>query len=155
MGFAGRVAPNGWLICNGEVLDSTQEEYKNLFAAIGRDYVPVLQVPIAQHLFAVPDMRGRVIVGMDSIMGLNMARRVEGSNNLGMFGGEEKHALKVEEMAPHNHHLKIKKANRAPGIWESLCPSSSGSSDMILNNGAGQPHNNMPPYLILNYIIKK
>lgn len=144
--FAGENSPKGWLMCDGKQYHS--KDYPDLYEIIQTKYVPDSEKWVLKanevhdnKLFHVPDLRGRVIVAPD-----NKSERVKSSNTLGKSGGEESHTLTGKEIPPlvataypPNHHWI---GAGTHGI--SISP----SSDSF------QPHNNMQPYLVLNYIIK-
>lgn len=151
--FAGVNSPDGWLICNGQIV--SRNEFTSLYAVIGRTYTPINHnPPIGESLFCVPDMRGRVIVGDDS--GVNATGRITSNNTLGASGGEEKHQLTVNELASHSHQLRTRAGSSASGINGYQVPITTEPFDQFYSFDAGgdQPHNNMQPYLVLNYIIK-
>lgn len=151
--FAGSTAPTGWLICDGRSVSST--DYPELYAAIGTTYGGY------GTNFQLPDLRGRFPVGKNS--GTFSA--------LGGKGGEEKHTLTIAEMPAHQHagndrawHDKQKKngqqwfvgLNHDGGSWMA-----NAANDGLTNQdtetgttGSGQPHNILPPYVVINYIIK-
>lgn len=151
--FAGKTAPNGWLMCDGQSYSIAT--YRDLYNAIGTTYGGYGQS------FQVPDLRGRFPVGKDT-----------GTfATLGGKGGEEKHTLTVAEMPAHQHsgndrawHDKQKRNGQQwfvglshdRGSWMS-----NAANDGLTNQdtetgttGGNQPHNNLPPYISLNYIIK-
>lgn len=151
--FAGKTAPNGWLMCDGQSYSIST--YRDLYNAIGTTYGGYGQS------FQVPDLRGRFPVGKDT-----------GTfATLGGKGGEEKHTLTVAEMPAHQHagndrawHDKQKRNGQQwfvglshdRGSWMS-----NAANDGLTNQdtetgttGGNQPHNNLPPYISLNFIIK-
>ena len=132
--FAGHNAPTGWLLCDGTQYASSS--YPTLYATIGTTYGG------GSGSFRVPDLRGRMPVGKN-----------QGAFSvLGRTGGEETHVLTNAEMAPDVYmDVSGSKSTELVNI---------GGGNRWANTGrvngaqAGQAHNNMPPYLVLNYIIK-
>lgn len=154
--FSGVNAPLGWLVCDGKRYTSRQ--YPELFEVIQTTFVTpkdywIIQANqfVEEKLFCVPDMRGRVPVGID-----NESNRVTSSNNLGESGGEEKHQLTIEELAKHSHEHYYGTWAGGNSIGNSLLshPVNQTQQEPALPTGGNRPHNNMQPYLILNYIIK-
>lgn len=101
--------------------------------------------------FNVPDLRGRVPLGPDS-GGVHMPanKPVPGAS----AGGEEKHTLTTAEMPSHSHNV---------GYTSFNCPSAAGLSPnsvvggslaAVTNTGGDGSHNNVQPYLALNFIIR-
>lgn len=151
--YAGIEAPDGFLLCYGQEIN--REEYSNLFNAIGVQYGDGDGV----ETFNLPDMRGRTPLGADNMGGMSADRvENEAANILGGNAGEETHQLTINEMPSHTHDLKEYAGNS--GISGASLGTQSGqysyslSSSKILSAGGDQPHNNMPPYLTVNYIIK-
>ena len=132
--FAGHNAPTGWLLCDGTQYSSSS--YPTLYAIIGTTYGG------ASGSFRVPDLRGKMPVGKN-----------QGTfSALGRTGGEETHVLTNAEMAPDVYmDVSGSKSTELVNI---------GGGNRWANTGrvngaqAGHAHNNMPPYLVLNYIIK-
>jgi microcystin-dependent protein len=84
MPFAGSAAPGGWLLCNGSAVSRTT--YAGLFAVIGTSY----GAGDGSTTFNMPDLRGRVVAGLDN-MGGSSANRITASqaDSLGGAGGAE------------------------------------------------------------------
>jgi microcystin-dependent protein len=153
--FAGEKAPNGWLLCDGAQYSS--REYPRLYEVVKTKYVPAheelrvlrFNADNDYKLFYVPDLRGRVIVGIDGGAG-----RVTSNNTLGASGGEEKHQLTVDELASHSHTTKFKYDKfYAQGTYRAIWDQATDSNVTIGSTGGDKPHNNMQPYQVLNYII--
>ena len=160
--FAGADAPSGWLICNGNLISRTT--YADLFAVIGTTY----GVGDGSTTFSLPDLKGRVPVGLDSSQ--------SDFDALGEIGGEKTHALVEAELAAHNHDITDPGHTHAPLNGGNFVVNRSGASYMpvgVDNNmtydittgsrttgitvndaGSGTAHNNLQPYIALNYIIK-
>lgn len=112
--------------------------------------------------FKVPDLRGRLPLGQDD-MGGSSANRVTdaAADGLGGSGGEENHTLTEAEIPAHDHASGsaenfIEAALYGGGLNRPIV-SSAGQRYSIApaaTVGSGNSHNNMPPYLTLNYIIK-
>lgn len=151
--FAGKTAPNGWLLCDGQSYSIST--YRDLYNAIGTTYGGYGQS------FQVPDLRGRFPVGKDT-----------GTfATLGGKGGEEKHTLTIQEMPAHQHPMnetvymdaQVRSGqqlyvsdNSGGGRWLSTKRHDNLNINDIASGatGGGQAHNNLPPYISLNYIIK-
>jgi len=139
-------APQGWAFCNGQLLPINQNQA--LFSLLGTTYGGN-----GQTNFALPNLQGKVPVhnGMGII--------------LGQTGGETAHTLIQSEMPTHNHIPAASSAaanvgtvtgnywaDGGKGIYSAQSPNASMIPN-ISNVGGSQPHNNMSPYLVLNFII--
>jgi len=148
--FAGNFAPAGWAFCNGLLLSTS--EYNALFSLIGTTYGGD-----GYSTFAVPDLRGRAPM------------HVGPSYLLASKGGVETVVLSTSNLPSHNHSL-----NAVSDIGNSTSPQNSviaynneGSLNLSTAtpntvmktgvvstyNGGGQYHNNVQPYIAINYII--
>lgn len=144
--FSFSFAPKGWALCNGQLLPINQNQA--LFAILGTTYGGD-----GVTTFALPNLQGRVPV------------HVGNGIILGQRAGEQSHTLNISELPAHTHtpvgsSSSASSASPAGDLWASL--SSSGYSPSpdttmnpasILPTGGSQPHDNMSPYLALNFCI--
>lgn len=94
--------------------------------------------------FNIPDLRSRVPVGTGA--GGSLTTRSEGQS-----GGEETHTLTIPEMPAHTHTVAYTNAANAGGdVGTRAYPGSNPSG----STGGGEAHNNMQPWLGINFIIK-
>lgn len=149
--FAGSTAPDGWLLCDGSAVSRTT--YSSLFAVVAATY----GAGDGSTTFGLPDLRGRMALGLDN-MGGTSADRVTNvqADAMGGADGEETHILTEDEMAIHSHALRriTSGSSSDSGFEYSTSTYSSHDNPSIEEAGGDQPHNNMPPYMALNYIIK-
>ena len=151
--FAGNFAPRGWAFCSGQILSIAQNTA--LFSILGTTYGGN-----GQTTFALPDLRGRVAISSGQGPGLS-------NYYLGQAGGEETVTLNMEQMPMHLHMAAASaeggtSATPNGGVWAGSTARDSiyaATADTTMNpqaistTGGNQPHNNMPPYLGVNYII--
>jgi microcystin-dependent protein len=138
--YAGSAAPAGWLLCNGAEVSRTT--YADLFALIGTYY----GAGNGSTTFNLPDLRGLAPIGAGQGSGLT-------NRGLGAKGGAETHALSEAEMPSHTH--EVSKSNVYPADGSNLAPGGSHSSyETSTATGGGAAHNNMMPFIALNFIIK-
>jgi microcystin-dependent protein len=93
-----------------------------------------------------PDLRGRFIVGHGKGDGLTERKITE-------KGGEENVTLTEAQMPVHNHPATRFDGNNSCTCGGGGCACSMGFATTD-NRGGSQPHNNMPPFYVLAYIIK-
>ncbi len=161
--FGGNFAPRGWALCDGQILPIAQNQA--LFSILGTTYGGD-----GRTTFALPDLRGRLPVHAGKGNGLTDRR-------LGSKDGTETNRITVAQMASHNHSVSVDVKMKAladagttddpSGTYPAsndqgdFSYSPTADSDMgalnvtasMLNNGGGQPVNNMMPYQCVNYII--
>lgn len=148
--YAGASAPTGWLLCDGSAVSRTT--YADLFALIGTTY----GVGNGSSTFNVPDLRGRFLLGKDN-MGGTSANRVNATeaDNLGQGSGAETHTLITNELPTTNAGVRyITAGGGVNAAVDRRTDASTYAYDPNLMAAGGQAHNNMPPYLTLNFIIK-
>lgn len=149
--FAFDFAPDGWAQCRGQLLSIAQ--YSALFSLLGVQYGGD-----GRTTFGLPDLQGRSVVGVGQ--GRGLAPRTQGE-----LGGAEQVTLTAQQVAPHTHGVAASSqggsknpAGALPAYNADAAPYGTRtdltmSPSMITPNGGGQPHDNMPPYLVLNYCI--
>jgi microcystin-dependent protein len=159
--FGFTFAPNGWALCNGQILPISQNTA--LFSLLGTTYGGN-----GTTNFALPNLQGNVPINSGQGPGLS-------SYVLGQTGGEQNVTLIQSQMPAHNHTL--------PAVAATATSSSPGGGGMVaegkgsgrgaftinsysaasgstnLNpalagqSGGNMPHNNMQPYLVMNWCI--
>ena len=161
--FGGNFNPRGWLYCNGSLLSIAQNSA--LFSLLGTTYGGDGRVT-----FGVPDLRGRVPVGHCGGTGPGLSPRP-----LGQKSGQETHVLITQEIPAHRHTLGCNNAtgtlgtpvNNVPAVSpnnDDLPPAptaplyaasanSSMKGDIGGLTGGSQGHNNMQPFLSVNFLI--
>ena len=140
--FAGSSAPTGYVLCDGSEYDEVA--YAALFAVLGSTYNTGTET--ANH-FRVPDLRGRVIAGTGGSL-------LSGSDALADTGGAKEHTLSIDEMPAHDHGGANSQVSDPSGTALTIGGTGSFSFVSLPSEGGGQPHNNVQPTIILNYIIK-
>jgi microcystin-dependent protein len=142
--WSSNTAPANWLICNGAAV--SRNTYSSLFAAIGTVY----GAGDGTTTFNLPDLRGRVAVGLD-------ATQTE-FDTLGESGGAKTHTLTEAQIPSHTHRTGI-----SGSLFYGPGPAGSSTTQVSLDQnvgvlsaatGGGQAHNNLQPYEVLHYIIK-
>jgi microcystin-dependent protein len=140
-------APAGWMLCQGQLLPIDQNEA--LFNLIGTTYGGD-----GQATFALPNLQSRVPMH-------------QGSNYvIGESGGTETVTLTVSQIPPHNHPALAQSENGnqgspANGVWaaSTLLQYTTNNANATMNtslvgqSGGSQPHDNMMPFLTINFII--
>ncbi|RXT04271.1 phage tail protein [Ammoniphilus sp. CFH 90114] len=151
--FAGNFAPAGWMFCHGQLLSIWENDM--LFSLIGTIYGGD-----GVNTFALPDLRGRAPVHMGQLSAGN-------KYILGEMGGVEKVTLTVNQIPAHHHipqastleattsspqHAVWAKSNLQP-YGNHVNPNARMANECLGRTGGNQPHNNLMPYLAINYII--
>jgi microcystin-dependent protein len=139
--------PKGWALCNGQLLPINQNQA--LFALLGTTYGGN-----GQTNFALPNLRGRVPIHMSA------------AHSLGEAAGSTSVTVNIQQLPTHTHLLQGSgTAGDTPSPTSTVLAQSPTliygppSALTTLNPinvtsvGGSQPHNNMMPYLVLNFII--
>lgn len=150
--YAGSTAPSGYLLCNGQAVSRSSNAA--LFGVIGTTY----GAGDGSTTFNVPNLKGSVAAGLDSTQ--------TEFNALAKTGGEKTHTLTTPEIPSHLHAAGTLVAARSSatgasnisGRASSFDNQGTVSSDVIIAGstdvtGGGGAHNNLQPYLTLNFII--
>jgi microcystin-dependent protein len=145
-------APAGWALCNGALLPIS--EYETLFNLIGTTYGGD-----GQSTFAVPNLAGRVPLHMGT--GNGLSPRI-----IGEVAGVEQITLINSQMPQHSHVPQAQSANGAltnpqNAIWASSTaaiystdpPNVPMRNGLVNPAGGNQPHKNMMPFLVINFVI--
>jgi microcystin-dependent protein len=162
--FAGTFAPSGWALCDGGSYDTTN--YAALFSLISNTYGG------DENNFNVPDLRGRVAI--DNGAGTSLTTRY-----LGNTGGTETVTLSQSNLPSHTHSVKVStettgqvNAPSSSNLLGAPVGSAAGATAVaylpgatagitsnvmhattITDTGNSGAHNNIMPYVALNYII--
>ncbi|MFP3388512.1 phage tail protein [Brevibacillus sp. SIMBA_040] len=147
--FAGNYAPQGWALCNGQLLNIS--EYDPLYALLGTTYGGD-----GQTTFGLPDLRGRIPVHRSSTI------------SYGSKAGVESVTLINTNLPAHTHIANASKdggtltspenavwatstlKNYSDGTSGSLVPM---NAQIVSSVGGNQPHDNMMPSLTISFII--
>ena len=147
MGF--NFPPRGWAFCDGQILPINQNQ--SLFSLLGTTYGGD-----GRTTFGLPDLRGRTAVHEGE--GLTRGQKT----------GEEGHILNVNEMPQHAHVAKatsqsdVATATPIPAdnvlspvnnLYRDALDNVALRPEALANAGSGQPHQNMQPYLAVEFCI--
>jgi microcystin-dependent protein len=148
-------APRGWAFCNGQLLPLSQNTA--LFSLLGTTYGGD-----GKSTFALPNLQGSAPMHPGQGPGLSL-------HDLGESSGSEAITLLTSEMPAHNHSALPKTSlgnSQTPGgqAWagatlvkqyldKTTVPNVQMNPGALAVAGASFPHNNMPPYLVVNFII--
>ena len=154
--FAGNFAPKGWALCDGQLLPISQNTA--LFSLVGTFYGGD-----GKSTFALPDLQGRAPMHQGQGAGLT-------DRFLGESGGSQTVTLLTSEIPLHTHQAQgnagggnnvsaVNNAWSTLGATRTPPPLYSASQNTQMSGlalsiaGGSLPHNNMPPYLGLTFII--
>jgi len=146
-------APVNWSICNGNILSISGNE--SLFNLIGTTYGGN-----GQTTFGLPNLQGRVPVHQGTGGGATYV--------IGQLGGQEAVSISAANYPAHNHTLQASStagasatpANNTVGSGSKIYapptdnPGTAMNAAMVsVSTGGNLPHNNVQPFLALNWII--
>jgi microcystin-dependent protein len=146
-------APRGYAQCNGQILPIAQNTA--LFSLLGTTYGGN-----GQTTFALPDLRSRIPIHTGQGPGLS-------NYSLGQASGTETVTLTANQLPPHNHTVNASTTatsknptNNVPAVTgagssyaDAPSPSTTMNAGMVTGGGSGQPHDNVQPYLCINFVI--
>ncbi|MDB5516179.1 MAG: phage tail protein [Tardiphaga sp.] len=150
--FAGSFAPLDWLFCDGSLISIANNDA--LYSLLGTTYGGD-----GANTFGLPDLRGRVPIHQG------------GGYIPGQMAGVETVTLQVAELPHHSHSLVAATAGQVKVPTTATMPASATSSQpnanvyapattsttlvssSVSNDGQSLFHNNVQPYLAVNYII--
>jgi len=137
--FVSDDTPPNMLLCDGSTY--ARVDFPELYSVLSSVFI------VDADNFIVPDLRGKTVIGVGSGSGLT-------SRSMNDSGGEESHVLDVTEIPSHDHTIPLTATTLAvePGEVTVLTPvplftQSTGAT------GGDESHNNMPPFVALNYGI--
>ena len=151
--FGFNFAPKGWAQCNGQLLPISQNTA--LFALLGTFYGGD-----GKSNFALPDLRGSAPMNQGQSGGTS-------DRTIGEAAGTEAITLLDTEMPVHTHSLNAAEStaterqppNQMFAVGEAISfyrtgqPTTPLNPGMLAASGGGVPHNNMQPFLVLNFCI--
>ncbi len=154
--FACNFAPSGWALCNGQLMPISQNTA--LFSLLGTTYGGD-----GRSNFALPDLQGRAPLFWGQGAGLSLYDE-------GQSGGEDTVTLTQSELPSHSHSANATSgggsANNPTGnVWAATVIARQGvntyntaggttmSPQALQMAGGSAPHNNLMPYLVLNFCI--
>lgn len=152
--FPYNFAPKGWAYCDGQLLPISQNQM--LFSIIGTTYGGN-----GTTNFALPNLRGRVPISFGNGPGLS-------SRPIGESSGSNSVTLSAAQIPSHTHTLSGENVDGTQKTVNNAYPAQAGSQfsyqnatsplapmngAAVANSGGSQPHNNMQPYLGINYCI--
>lgn len=152
--FPFNFAPRGWAMCNGQLLPLSQNTA--LFSLLGTSYGGD-----GRTTFALPNLQGSAPMQPGQGPGLSL-------HDLGETGGAQTVTLLESEIPAHSHGLSVqsnpgnvKLPSPAVGLARAAGENVYGPTTNLVAlapqtlppTGGSQPHNNMQPYLTLNFCI--
>lgn len=181
--YGGNVTPDGWLLCDGSVVQIS--DYTSLFNVIGYSFRDAtLLDDEGVNSFALPDLRGRFPMGLDNMGGPSVNRVTDiAADTLGGNAGSETTNINLENLPEHEHDMEGESGTQYyatrvgsgavlddEAVSLTIEPGAGGTQGFASSGGVKQPStvtdslgnivprlgeavNVMNPYLALNYII--
>jgi microcystin-dependent protein len=139
--------PKGWALCNGQFLPINQNQA--LFALLGTTYGGN-----GQTTFALPNLRGRIPI------------HIGNGHALGEAAGSTSVTVNIQQLPTHTHLVQATNnastsddptsnvfGQAGANLYAAFSAPAAMGTQMVTSVGGNQPHNNMMPYLVLNFII--
>lgn len=163
--YVGDTAPTGWVLCDGGTIGNATSggttranaDTEPLFTVIYNAMADA-QAPVSggrttgaaadyalNKTITIPDLKGAVPFGFSN-----------GTTNfdpLGASGGEEDHTLIIDEMPAHDHDSSFNSA-APPRSGGGTTGGGANSTQTSTSTGGGLAHENMPPFVVLNWVLK-
>ena len=153
--FAGNFAPAGWAFCDGQLMPISENDA--LFTLIGTTYGGD-----GQETFAMPNLQSRIPIHQGTGPGLT-------GKIIGEMAGTEAETLTIQQIPTHNHAFlastdpgsivtpggNMLATSNAVTVFRPLAsnPATAMNAQSITPVGGSQPHDNLHPFLAINYII--
>ncbi len=151
--FAGTFAPRNYAFCNGQLLPIAQNTA--LFSLLGTTYGGN-----GQTNFALPDLRSRAPIHQHQGPGLT-------PHAIGESLGQEAVTLNATQLPSHSHRQQASTSPASAAFGPSAAPAASATTNFygggaptvllaaaaVGDSGGNQPHDNMAPFQVLNFII--
>jgi microcystin-dependent protein len=154
--FAGTFPPSGWFLCDGQLVPISENDA--LFQLLGTTYGGD-----GEETFAMPNLQSRVPIHQGTLSG-------GGSYTLGETGGVESVTLATNQIPVHSHPMlcsgdtgsSLTPDNNVLGAGTSVTiyrpqanPGIAMAAAAVQPQGGSQPHDNMQPFICMNYIISQ
>lgn len=144
--------PSGWLFCDGSAISRTT--YSDLFSAIGTTF----GTGDGSTTFNLPNFKGRTPIGVGQGEETAEGDTTGTDRSLADTGGYETHTLVEAEIPELDGNVPYRSSGTGSGdvvVGEvNLTATPTGFIDqVVINNGGGGAHENMSPFLAINFII--
>jgi microcystin-dependent protein len=151
--FAGNFAPAGWMFCEGQLLPISENE--TLFQLIGTTYGGD-----GEETFALPNLQSRVPIHIGTASSGQ-------TYQIGEAAGVESVTLTAQQIPAHGHawiastaggtsnspQNNVVAAPTVTKLYRATTPSDPLPANLIQPAGGSQPHDNLMPYIAINYIL--
>lgn len=153
--FAGNFAPVGWSFCDGQLMPIVENEA--LFQLIGTTYGGD-----GQETFALPNLQSRIPI--------HAGTAASGTTyQLGETAGTESETLTIQQIPIHNHAFlasmgtgtqsapadEVLASGASLSLFRPQNPTQPLAAQTLNPSGGSQPHENMVPFLCINFIISQ